>query len=77
MVPPSLGARCFASSLDKRRAALYNHFTAIGGYPLAACRCGGIGRHKGLKILRKKFRIGSSPISGTIPSLEAGWGFVL
>lgn len=29
------------------------------------CRYGGIGRHKGLKILRKKFRIGSSPISGT------------
>ena len=28
-------------------------------------RCGGIGRHKGLKIPRGRPRIGSSPISGT------------
>ena len=38
------------------------------------CRYGGIGRHKGLKILRKKFRIGSSPISGTNPGSIAGRG---
>ena len=30
------------------------------------CRCGGIGRHKGLKIPRQKYRTGSSPVSGTI-----------
>ena len=30
-----------------------------------ACRCGGIGRHKGLKIPRGKTRTGSSPVSGT------------
>ena len=29
------------------------------------CRCGGIGRRKGLKIPRWQHRIGSSPISGT------------
>ena len=29
------------------------------------CRCGGIGRRKGLKIPRGRPRIGSSPISGT------------
>ena len=29
------------------------------------CRCGGIGRRKGLKIPRCNNRIGSSPISGT------------
>ena len=29
------------------------------------CRCGGIGRHKGLKIPRGKTRTGSSPVSGT------------
>ena len=34
------------------------------------CRYGGIGRHKGLKILRKKFRTGSSPVSGTKPNRE-------
>ena len=37
-------------------------------------RYGGIGRHKGLKILRKKFRIGSSPISGTMPDFVAKAG---
>ena len=29
------------------------------------CRCGGIGRHKGLKIPRSKIRTGSSPVTGT------------
>ena len=29
-------------------------------------RCGGIGRHKGLKIPRSNIRTGSSPVSGTI-----------
>ena len=28
-------------------------------------RCGGIGRHKGLKIPRRKKRTGSTPVSGT------------
>ncbi len=28
-------------------------------------RCGGIGRHKGLKIPRSKIRTGSIPVSGT------------
>ena len=28
------------------------------------CRCGGIGRHKGLKIPRNKIRTGSSPVIG-------------
>ena len=28
-------------------------------------RCGGIGRHKGLKIPRWKHRTGSTPVSGT------------
>ena len=29
------------------------------------CRCGGTGRHKGLKIPRRKTRTGSIPVSGT------------
>ena len=31
-----------------------------------SCPGGGIGRHKGLKIPRRKLRAGSSPASGTI-----------
>ena len=31
----------------------------------AARRCGGIGRHKGLKIPRSNIRTGSSPVTGT------------
>ena len=38
------------------------------GRVLANCRCGGIGRHKGLKIPRRKNRTGSSPVAGTIES---------
>ena len=33
-------------------------------------RCGGIGRHKGLKIPRWQHRTGSSPVSGTSPSVH-------
>ena len=29
------------------------------------CRCGGTGRHKGLKIPRRKKRTGSIPVTGT------------
>ena len=54
---------CGKTWLDKRGTALYNF--AVRHQPR---RYGGIGRHKGLKILRKKFRIGSSPISGTKPT---------
>ena len=54
---------CGKTWLDKRGTALYNF--AVRHQPR---RYGGIGRHKGLKILRKKFRIGSSPISGTMLS---------
>ena len=35
-------------------------------YNYKKCRCGGIGRHKGLKIPRSNIRTGSSPVSGTI-----------
>ena len=34
-------------------------------YDVAARRCGGTGRHKGLKIPRRKKRTGSIPVSGT------------
>ena len=34
-------------------------------YHICICRCGGIGRHKGLKIPRQQCRTGSSPVSGT------------
>lgn len=34
-------------------------------YNIVVRRCGGIGRHKGLKIPRGKTRTGSSPVSGT------------
>ena len=35
------------------------------------CPGGGIGRHKGLKIPRRKLRAGSSPAPGTIIALDA------
>ena len=35
-------------------------------FRMQICRCGGIGRHKGLKIPRPKKRTGSTPVSGTI-----------
>ena len=34
-------------------------------FRMQICRCGGIGRHKGLKIPRPKKRTGSTPVSGT------------
>ena len=34
-------------------------------YDVPTRRCGGIGRHKGLKIPRRKKRTGSIPVSGT------------
>ena len=34
-------------------------------------RCGGIGRHKGLKIPRSKIRTGSTPVSGTRRGVRA------
>ena len=37
----------------------------FGGKPPPIRRCGGIGRHKGLKIPRSKIRTGSSPVTGT------------
>ena len=33
---------------------------------IATRRCGGTGRHKGLKIPRRKKRTGSIPVTGTI-----------
>ena len=48
----------------------------VCGYPLKPhiCRCGGIGRHKGLKIPRSNIRIGSSPISGTtLEAIQSTW----
>lgn len=36
-------------------------------------RHGGIGRHKGLKILRKRFRTGSTPVGGTRKSRPLLW----
>ena len=36
-------------------------------------RCGGIGRHKGLKIPRSKIRTGSSPVTGTSMSVHNGF----
>ncbi len=47
--------------LDKQ-SSLYYNYTLLG-------RCGGIGRHKGLKIPRSKIRTGSSPVSGTMSSV--------
>ena len=32
---------------------------------MTPCRCGGTGRHKGLKIPRSKIRTGSIPVTGT------------
>ena len=37
------------------------------------CRCGGIGRHKGLKIPRPKKRTGSTPVSGTKKGTPVGY----
>ena len=40
-------------------------------FRMQICRCGGIGRHKGLKIPRSKIRTGSSPVSGTTIQIKA------
>ena len=41
------------------------HFPKRYAIVILICRCGGIGRHKGLKIPRWRQRTGSSPVSGT------------
>ena len=46
-------------SVDKHASVWYNILVSY------LCRCGGIGRHKGLKIPRWQQRTGSSPVSGT------------
>ena len=42
---------------------------------LLMCRCGGIGRHKGLKIPRRRLCAGSSPASGTSRSVLIGFEY--
>ena len=42
-------------------------------FRMQICRCGGIGRHKGLKIPRPKKRTGSTPVSGTKKGTPVGY----
>lgn len=58
-------------NLDKPSNLYYNYNSLS--------RCGGIGRHKGLKIPRSKIRTGSSPVSGTSitsNSFKIGFGVI-
>ena len=48
---------------------VYYLCTYLEGVWTYECRYGGIGRHKRLKISRKKFRTGSTPVSGTTPAV--------
>lgn len=67
-------ARCRVKCNDCELGCLQTHgYLLINNFALASsvnprqiCYCGGIGRHKGLKIPRSEVRIGSSPISSTI-----------
>ena len=70
-----LGPRCWKSRASRNAAFSGSptwRNTAFTGwiYPPEPqklnSRCGGIGRHKGLKIPRRRLRTGSSPVSGTI-----------
>ena len=47
------------------RSLRYNHS--------CSCRCDGIGRRRGLKILRWRQRAGSSPATGTTPAVGNSW----
>ena len=62
MAPPKnsapTGAEFFFNPISRPSHALKHSTNNI-------CRCGGIGRRKGLKIPRWKHRAGSSPASGT------------
>ena len=51
-------------NLIKKMSGLFNIIRSI------RCPGGGIGRHKGLKIPRRKLRAGSSPAPGTISILS-------
>ena len=58
---------CKLGCLQRHGYLLINNFALASSVnPRQICYCGGIGRHKGLKIPRNKVRIGSSPISSTI-----------
>ena len=69
------GERVAAVGVQRRRAVAKAHtghrnraaapWTARSINNFHISRCGGIGRHKGLKIPRSKIRTGSIPVSGT------------
>ena len=40
---------------------------------ITICRCGGIGRRKGLKIPRWKHHTGSTPVSGIFYLKKVSW----
>ena len=53
------------SQVVRQRSATPSSPVRIWMVPPTICRCGGIGRRKGLKIPRWQHRIGSSPITST------------
>ena len=53
------------SQVVRQRSATPSSPVRIWMVPPTICRCGGIGRRKGLKIPRWQHRTGSSPVNGT------------
>ena len=68
---PLVRRRGHAPALQRVRTTNYNLKSGILDgwgklcYDAKRCRCGGTGRHKGLKIPRRKKRTGSIPVTGT------------
>ena len=56
------GCGDYPGKFSSKLPTLFLHFTLN---IFSACRCGGIGRRKGLKIPRWQHRTGSIPVSGT------------
>ena len=58
----------FPNTVDKTDGIHYNinaDLLCLGAFNQQSCRCGEIGRRKGLKIPRWQHRTGSSPVTGT------------
>ncbi len=73
LFPKNLVAQSFLGTLHYFKSLalpLRRRGFPTNSYP---CRCGGIGRRKGLKIPRDKTRVGSSPTSGTTSRQSDFW----
>ena len=81
--PPVADAATRASGRGRQGTSLLRQAKGLPGTATGQrhqnnfiCRCGGTGRHKGLKIPRRKKRTGSIPVSGTISSTPSSGCFL-